>query len=396
MVNEDKVPALTLDPSPAAVAAQDLSAEIQTADLTQKDELIEKENHAEEVVPEKLELEKLSPEEQSAVKEFSSKIDIENSEQVMNYGSAAQKNISEFSDAALNTVKTKDMGEVGEMLTGLVTELRGFDFDEEKKGLLGIFKKKKASLESLRVSYESAEKNVDKIVEQLENHEITLLKDISLMDRMYDKNEEYQKELTMYIIAGKLRIQELREGKLVEMQNKANSTGLTEDAQAASDFANLIGRFEKKVYDLELTRMIAVQMAPQIRMIQNNDSLMVEKIRTSINNTIPLWKNQMVLGMTMYNSDEAMKAQNAVTQVTNDLLAKNAETLHQGSVTIAKEAERGIVDLETLQKTNLELINTLEEVRQIQDSGRARRYEAEAELERIEGELKQKLLALKG
>lgn len=396
MVNEDKVPALTLDPSPAAVAAQDLSAEIQTADLTQKDELIEKENHAEEVVPEKLELEKLSPEEQSAVKEFSSKIDIENSEQVMNYGSAAQKNISEFSDAALNTVKTKDMGEVGEMLTGLVTELRGFDFDEEKKGLLGIFKKKKASLESLRVSYESAEKNVDKIVEQLENHEITLLKDISLMDRMYDKNEEYQKELTMYIIAGKLRIQELREGKLVEMQNKANSTGLTEDVQAASDFANLIGRFEKKVYDLELTRMIAVQMAPQIRMIQNNDSLMVEKIRTSINNTIPLWKNQMVLGMTMYNSDEAMKAQNAVTQVTNDLLAKNAETLHQGSVTIAKEAERGIVDLETLQKTNLELINTLEEVRQIQDSGRARRYEAEAELERIEGELKQKLLALKG
>ena len=232
-------------------------------------------------------------------------------------------------------------------------------------------------------------------MEQLENHEITLLKDISLMDKMYSKNEEYQKELTMYIIAGKLRIKELRNTTLVEMQNKAKETGLTEDAQAASDFANLIGRFEKKIYDLELTRTITVQMAPQIRMIQNNDSLMVEKIRTSINNTIPLWKNQMVLGMTMYNSDEAMKAQNAVTEVTNDLLEKNAEVLHQGSVNIAKEAERGIVDLKTLQKTNLELITTLEEVKQIQDDGRVRRAEAEAELEKIEGELKQKLLEIR-
>ena len=396
MANENSVPNLTLDPSPAAAAAQELSIAEEITQAAEEAETVEQEK-AEEIVPEKLELEKLSPEEQAAVKEFASKIDVENSEQVMNYGSAAQKNISEFSDAALATVKTKDMGEVGDMLTSLVTELKGFDFDEEeKKGFLGLFKKSKKSIESLKASYDSAEKNVDHIVEQLENHEITLLKDISLMDKMYDKNEEYQKELTMYIIAGKLRIQDLRENALKEMQKKAEESGLTEDAQAASDFANLIGRFEKKIYDLELTRMIAVQMAPQIRMIQNNDSLMVEKIRTSINNTIPLWKNQMVLGMTMYNSDEAMKAQNAVTQVTNDLLEKNAETLHQGSVNIAKEAERGIIDLETLQKTNLELISTLEEVKQIQDDGRTRRAQAEAELEKIEGELKQKLLALKG
>ena len=392
MTKENSVPTLTLDPSPATGAAQELAAA-----ESMEESLQETLENKEEIIPEKLELEKLSEVEQTAVKEFSAKIDIGNSEQVMNYGSSAQKNISEFSDAALSTVKTKDMGEVGDMLTGLVTELKGFSFEEEeKKGILSFFRKSKKSIESLKASYDSAEKNVNHIVEQLENHEITLLKDISLMDKMYSKNEEYQKELTMYIIAGKLRIKELRNTTLVEMQNKAKETGLTEDAQAASDFANLIGRFEKKIYDLELTRTITVQMAPQIRMIQNNDSMMVEKIRTSINNTIPLWKNQMVLGMTMYNSDEAMKAQNAVTEVTNDLLEKNAEVLHQGSVNIAKEAERGIVDLKTLQKTNLELITTLEEVKQIQDDGRVRRAEAEAELEKIEGELKQKLLALKG
>ena len=392
MTKENSVPTLTLDPSPATGAAQELAAA-----ESMEESLQETLGNKEEIIPEKLELEKLSEVEQTAVKEFAAKIDIGNSEQVMNYGSSAQKNISEFSDAALSTVKTKDMGEVGDMLTGLVTELKGFSFEEEeKKGILSFFRKSKKSIESLKASYDSAEKNVNHIVEQLENHEITLLKDISLMDKMYSKNEEYQKELTMYIIAGKLRIKELRNTTLVEMQNKAKETGLTEDAQAASDFANLIGRFEKKIYDLELTRTITVQMAPQIRMIQNNDSMMVEKIRTSINNTIPLWKNQMVLGMTMYNSDEAMKAQNAVTEVTNDLLEKNAEVLHQGSVNIAKEAERGIVDLKTLQKTNLELITTLEEVKQIQDDGRVRRAEAEAELEKIEGELKQKLLALKG
>jgi len=391
MATENSIPSLTLDPTPAAVAVQELSVKEEPEQAAQTAE----ETTAGSSV--KLELDGLSPEEQAAVKEFSSKIDIENSEQVMNYGSAAQKNISEFSDAALSTVKTKDMGAVGDMLTSLVTELKGMDFtEEEKKGFLGLFKKGKRSIETLRAQYDSASVNVDKIVEQLENHEITLLKDISLMDKMYDKNEEYQKELTMYIIAGKLKIDELRGKDLVELQNKAKASGLAEDAQAASDFANLIGRFEKKIYDLELTRMIAVQMAPQIRMIQNNDSLMVEKIRTSINNTIPLWKNQMVLAVTMYNSDEAMKAQSAVTQVTNDLLAKNAETLHQGSVNIAQAAERGIVDLETLQKTNMELISTLEEVRQIQDTGRERRMQAETELEKIESELKEKLLAMKG
>lgn len=395
MDNTNSVPNLTLDPSPAAVAAQKLSVE---EEITQAAAEVEDAiQNASEAEPVKLELESLTAEEQAAVKEFAAKIDIGNSEQVMNYGSAAQKNISEFSDAALNTVKTKDMGEVGDMLTNLVTELKGMDFtEEEKKGFLGLFKKSRRTLETLKASYDSAESNVDKIVQQLENHEIVLLKDIALMDKMYEKNEEYQKELTMYIIAGKLKIDELRNITLPEMQNKAEQSGLSEDAQAASDFANLIGRFEKKIYDLELTRMIAVQMAPQIRMIQNNDSLMVEKIRTSINNTIPLWKNQMVLAVTMYNSDEAMKAQNSVTEVTNDLLAKNAETLHQGSVTIAEAAERGVIDLETLQKTNLELISTLEEVRNIQDTGRERRKEAELQLEKIEGELKEKLLSLKG
>lgn len=395
MDNTNSVPNLTLDPSPAAVAAQELSVE---EEITQAAAEVEDAiQNASEAEPVKLELESLTAEEQAAVKEFAAKIDIGNSEQVMNYGSAAQKNISEFSDAALNTVKTKDMGEVGDMLTNLVTELKGMDFtEEEKKGFLGLFKKSRRTLETLKASYDSAESNVDKIVQQLENHEIVLLKDIALMDKMYEKNEEYQKELTMYIIAGKLKIDELRNITLPEMQNKAEQSGLSEDAQAASDFANLIGRFEKKIYDLELTRMIAVQMAPQIRMIQNNDSLMVEKIRTSINNTIPLWKNQMVLAVTMYNSDEAMKAQNSVTEVTNDLLAKNAETLHQGSVTIAEAAERGVIDLETLQKTNLELISTLEEVRNIQDTGRERRKEAEMQLEKIEGELKEKLLSLKG
>lgn len=380
------VPTLTLDPNAAQAAVE--AAPIQEEIVAAVEEP--------QADPEKLELEKLSPEEQAAVKEFSAQIDVMNTEQIMNYGSAAQKNISEFSDAALSTVKTKDMGEVGDMLTELVVELKGMNFEEKPKGLKGLFKKGQSSIEQLKVQYDKAESNVGKIVDELENHEITLMKDISLMDKMYDKNEEYMKELTMYIIAGKLRAEQLRNEDLVAMQKKAEETGLTEDAQAASDFANMIGRFEKKIYDLELTRMISVQMAPQIRMIQNNDSLMVEKIRTSINNTIPLWKNQMVLSLTMYHSDEAMKAQNEVTEVTNELLAKNAETLHQGSVAIAKEAERGVVDIETLQKTNLELISTLEEVKAIQDTARERRAQAEAELEKIEGELKQKLLSLKG
>ena len=386
---KSSIPTLTLDPTAAQAAVQAKAEEVA--------EIVEEAPKAEEIQPEKIELEKLSPEEQAAVKEFSTQIDITNTEQVMNYGSAAQKNISEFSDAALSTVKTKDLGEVGDMLTSLVVELKGMDFDTEKpKGLKGLFKKGRGGIETLKTQYDDAESNVNKIVEALEGHEIVLMKDISLMDKMYDKNLEYMKELTMYIIAGELKIEQLRNVDLPAMQKHAEETGLAEDAQAASDFANLIGRFEKKVHDLKLTRMISVQMGPQIRMIQNNDSLMTEKIRTSINNTIPLWKNQMVLALTMYHSDEAMKAQSEVSEITNDLLAKNAEILHQGSVNVAKESERGVVDLETLQKTNLELIATLEEVKDIQDKGRARRMEAEVELERIEGELKQKLLALKG
>ena len=356
------------------------------------------EEKKEELAPaEKLELESLSEAEQAAVREFSEKIDVLNTEQIMNYGSSAQKNISEFSDAALATVRTKDLGEVGNMLGDLVVELKGLNFDtEEKKGFLGLFKKSQQSLASLKAQYDKAEVNVDKIVESLEKHEVTLLKDITMMDKMYEKNEEYMKELTMYILAGKLKIEHLRQVELPEYVKKANESGLPEDAQAANDFANMIGRFEKKIHDLELTRMISVQMAPQIRMVQNNDSLMAEKIRTSIVNTIPLWKNQMVMAMSLYHSEQAMKAQREVTNVTNELLQKNAQTLHQGSVAIAKESERGIVDLETLRKTNEELIATLNEVRDIQDQGRVRRAQAEEELGRLEGALKQKLLEMKG
>ncbi len=384
MSETTSVPTLTLNPNAAQAQAVSLEEEIKAA------------AEAVEAPAEKIELEKLSPEEQAAVKEFSSQIDVMNTEQVMNYGAAAQKNISEFSDAALSTVKTKDLGEVGNMLSELVVQLKGMKFEEKEKGLKALFKKGQSNIESLKAQYNVAEANVDKIVEELENHEIVLMKDISLMDKMYEKNQEYMKELTMYILAGQLKIEELRNVELPKLQKQALESNLPEDAQKASDFANMIGRFEKKIYDLELTRMISVQMGPQIRMIQNNDSLMTEKIRTSINNTIPLWKNQMVLALTMFHSDAAMKAQGEVSEVTNELLAKNAETLHQGSVAIAKEAERGVVDIETLQKTNLELISTLEEVREIQDSGRARRAAAEAELAKIEGELKQKLLEIKG
>ena len=384
MSEEEKsyIPSLTLEPNATAVAAV---AEEQ------------KEEVQEEIPVERPELEKLSPAEQAAVKEFSKKIDILTTEQVLNYGSNAQKNISEFSDSALNAVRTKDLGEVGTMLSDLVVELKGMNFDpEQKKGLLGLFNKAKQDIASVKAQYDKAEVNVDKIVEQLERHEVTLLKDISLMDKMYEKNQEYMKELTMYILAGKLRIEELRSVDLPELQRKAQESGLPEDAQAANDFANMIGRFEKKIHDLELTRTISLQMSPQIRMIQNNDTLMSEKIRSSIVNTIPLWKSQMVLGLSMYHSEEAMKAQREVTDVTNQLLESNAKKLHQGSVNVAKESERGIVDIETLKKTNQELIATLDEVRQIQDEGRAKRQQAEEELGRIEGQLKKKLLEMKG
>ena len=384
-MNEEKsyIPSLTLDPQPAAAAA------VEEAPAPAEE--------AAQAPAEKLALDMLSPAEQQAVRSFSQQIDVTNTEQVMNYGSGAQKNISEFSDAALNTVRTKDLGEVGDMLGDLVVELQGLNFDtQEKKGFLGLFKKAGQSVAEMKASFDKAEVNVDKIVESLEKHEITLMKDISLMDKMYQRNQEYMKELTMYILAGKLKIEELREVELPKMIAHAKETNLPEDAQAANDFANLIGRFEKKIHDLELTRTISVQMAPQIRMVQNNDQLMAEKIRSSIVNTIPLWKNQMVMAMSLYHSDQAMKAQRQVTDMTNQLLLKNAETLRQGSVSVAQEAERGIVDMETLKKTNLELIATLDEVRRIQDDGRARRAQAEEELGRIEGELKSKLLEMKG
>ncbi len=379
-MNEEKIPTLTLNPTQAAV---------QEAPAAEK--------KVEAVSIPDTELDSLSQAEQAAVKEFSRQIDITNTEQVMNYGAAAQKNISEFSDAALSSVRTKDLGEVGDMLGDLVVELKGLNFEaEEKKGFLGLFRKAGQSIAEMKASFDKAEVNVDKIVEELENHEITLMKDISMMDKMYEKNYEYMKELTMYIIAGKLKIQQLREVELPQYQQKARETGLPEDAQAANDFANLIGRFEKKIHDLELTRTITVQMAPQIRMIQNNDSLMAEKIRSSIVNTIPLWKNQMVLALSLHHSNQAMEAQREVTDVTNELLMKNAQALHQGSVSVARESERGIVELETLKKTNMELIQTLDEVRQIQDEGRAKRQAAEAELAKIEDELKEKLLEMKG
>ena len=385
-MNEEKsyIPSLTLDPQPAAAAAAVEEAPAPAEEKAQ-------------APAEKLALDMLSPAEQQAVRSFSEQIDVTNTEQVMNYGSGAQKNISEFSDAALNTVRTKDLGEVGDMLGDLVVELQGLNFDaQEKKGFLGLFKKAGQSVAEMKASFDKAEVNVDKIVESLEKHEITLMKDISLMDKMYQRNQEYMKELTMYILAGNLKIEELREVELPKMIAHAKETNLPEDAQAANDFANLIGRFEKKIHDLELTRTISVQMAPQIRMVQNNDQLMAEKIRSSIVNTIPLWKNQMVMAMSLYHSDQAMKAQRQVTDMTNQLLLKNAETLRQGSVSVAQEAERGIVDMETLKKTNLELIATLDEVRRIQDDGRARRAQAEEELGRIEGELKSKLLEMKG
>ena len=381
MSTDNYVPSLTLEPNAAAA--------VEEAPVPQAVK--------EDIPVEKPELSKLSPAEQAAVKEFAGKIDILNTEQVMNYGSAAQKNITEFSDAALSSVRTKDLGEVGDMLSDLVIELKGLNFDpEEKKGFLGLFKKTSQNIAALKAQFDKAEVNVDKIVESLEKHEITLMKDISLMDKMYERNQEYLKELTMYILAGKIKIEQLRNVELPEIQNKARQSGLPEDAQAANDFANMIGRFEKKIHDLELTRTISIQMSPQIRMIQNNDTLMAEKIRSSIVNTIPLWKSQMVMALSLHHSEQAMKAQREVTDVTNELLTKNAQALHQGSVSIAREAERGIVDMETLKKTNQELIATLDEVRQIQDDGRARRAQAEEELGRIEGELKQKLLDMKG
>lgn len=350
-----------------------------------------------DVAENSLDMDKLTEAEKAAVLNFAKQIDIKDSNAVLQYGAGAQKNIADFSASTLNNVRTKDMGEIGDMLGGLVVELRGFDFDpEEKKGILGLFKKVGNKLEEMKVQYDKAEVNVEKISEMLEKHQITLLKDVAVLDKMYELNQAYFKELAMYIIAGKKRLEEARATELVALQKKAQESGLPEDAQAANDYANMCSRFEKKIHDLELTRIISIQMAPQIRLIQNNDSLMIEKIQTSIVNTIPLWKSQMVLALGMYHSKQAMEAQREVTNVTNELLRKNAEALKMGSIETAKEAERGIVDLETLKNTNQMLIETLESVRQIQAEGSQKRREAEVELGRIESELKKKLLEIKG
>lgn len=335
----------------------------------------------------------LSPAEQKAVLDFAEKIDLTNSGLVIQYGAAAQKNIANFSESTLGAVRTKDMGELGDMVTDLVTELKGFDAEEEeKKGIFGMFKKASNSLQSMKIKYDKAEANVDKIAEQLEAHQVVLMKDIALMDQMYEKNLEYFKQLTMYILAGEKKLAEERNTTLAELYDKAQKSGLPEDAQAANDYAAMCDRFEKKLYDLKLTRQISIQMGPQIRMIQNNDTLMTEKIQTSLVNTIPLWKSQMVLALGITHSKQAMEAQRAVTDMTNNLLKKNADMLKMATIETAKESERGIVDIETLQHTNQSLISTLDEVVQIQTEGRQKRREAEVELQRIEGELKQKLL----
>ena len=341
--------------------------------------------------------ETLSPEELKAVNEFAEKINLTDTNQVLQYGAAAQKHVASFSESALDKVKTKDLGEVGNMLSSLVVELKGFTVDqEEKKGFFGFFKKTGGQVADLKARYDKAEVNVDKICNVLEDHQVQLLKDISMLDKMYDMNLNYFKELSMYILAGKKKLEQVRATTLVELQNKARASGLPEDAQAANDLANMCNRFEKKLYDLELTRNISIQMAPQIRLIQNNDSLMAEKIQSSLVNTIPLWKSQMVLALGLAHSQQAMEAQRAVSDMTNELLKKNAEALKMGTIETAKESERGIVDIETLKQTNQSLISTLDEVIKIQEEGKAKRLAAEGELGRIEGELKNKLLEMRG
>ena len=336
-----------------------------------------------------------SPQEQKMVEDFSQKIDLTDSAMVLQYGAAAQKNIADFSQNALNNVRTKDLGQIGEALSSLVVELKTFG-EEEKSGIFGFFQKKKKEAMALKASYDKAEANVDKIVAVLENHQLTLMKDIAMLDQMYELNTKYYKELTMYILAGKKALDKARTETLAQLQQTATQTQTQEAAQKYNDYANLCNRFEKKLHDLELTRLVSVQMGPQTRLIQNNDALMLEKIQSSLVNTIPLWKSQMVLALGLEHSRQAAAAQSAVSDMTNQLLQKNAEMLHMGTVEAARESERGIVDLETLQHTNQQLIATLDEVMEIQTQGAQKRREAEVELARIEGELKQKLLELRG
>ena len=372
----DAVPTLTLDP------AADEAAAAAAAEEEKK------------VEPVMIEETRLSPEEQKMVDDFAEKIDVTNSQMVLQYGAATQKKIGDFSETALDKVRTKDLGETGEMIANLVTELKGFDAQEESKGIFGFFKKAGSGIEAMKAKYAKTEANVEKIEAVLEGHQVQLLKDVAMLDKMYQMNMLYFKELTMYILAGKKKLKQVREGELQAAMAKAKASGLPEDAQAARDLADMCDRFEKKLYDLELTRNVSIQMGPQIRLIQNNDTMMAEKIQTSIVNTIPLWKSQMVLALGLAHSQQAIEAQRAVSDMTNELLKKNAAALKQGTIDAAKESERGIVDIETLQATNKSLIETLDELNKIQSEGRAKRAAAEVELGRIEGELKQKLMEL--
>lgn len=337
----------------------------------------------------------LTEEERRMVEQFTSQIDLHNSNLVLQYGAGTQKKMADFSEKALENVQTKDLGEIGDLLTGVVTELKSFDAEEEK-GFLGIFKKSSNKLTALKAKYDKAEVNVNKICKVLEGHQVQLMKDAAILDKMYEQNKVYFKELSMYILAGKRKLEEVREKELTALIEKANRSGLPEDAQEAKDLENLCTRFEKKIHDLELTRMISIQTAPQIRLVQNNDTIMVEKIQSTIVNTIPLWKSQMVLAMGVEHSAQAAQAQREVTDLTNELLKKNAERLKVATIETAKESERGIIDMETLRKTNESLISTLDEVMRIQKEGKEKRREAEKEMNRLEGELKEKLLQIRG
>ena len=381
---ENRIPELTLEPTATAAEVPQLTLEPAAPAEPEKPA----------VEPVKIDDSMLSDAEKKAVEEFSKKIDLMDSGLVLQYGAAAQKNVASFSENALGSVRTKDLGAVGDSLAELVVELKDFDFEEEKKGIFGLFKKAGNRLESLKADYAKVEGNVDKIARELEKHQVVLMKDIAMFDQMYELNLRYYKELTMYILAGKKKLEDVRANELPALKAKAEQTGAQEDAQRYNDMVQMCERFEKKLHDLELTRMISVQMGPQTRLLQNNDTLMVEKIQSSLVNTIPLWKSQMVLALGLEHGRQATAAQSAVTDMTNQLLKKNADMLKMGTIETAKEAEKSIVSIETLQHTNQQLISTLDEVLNIQREGAAKRREAEIELGRIEGELKQKLMEL--
>ena len=380
----NELPKLTFDPFEEDLSTQEvLSKELLSNELVKTEKPVFDESI-------------LSPEEKKIVDDFANQIDLNKSNQILQYGVGAQKKIADFSEAALNNVRTKDLGEIGEMLTGVVTELKSFDVEEEEKGFLGMFKKSSNKLATMKSKYDKAEVNINKITGVLETSQIQLLKDIAMLDKMYELNKTYLKELSMYILAGKKKLEKVQSEELPALLEKSSSSNLPEDAQAFNNLAAIANRFEKKIHDLELTRMISIQMAPQIRLVQGNDAIMAEKIQSTIVNTIPLWKSQMVLALGLNHATQAAKAQREVTDMTNELLKKNAEKLKMATVETAKESERGIVDIETLRVTNESLISTLDEVIRIQTEGHQKRKEVELELNKIEGELKSKLMDMRG